>query len=64
MKREQFLRALRREAKAAKLDFRIDKTVGKGSHYRVHLGNRASTVKSGELKPGYIKLIRRQLGLE
>lgn len=46
------------------LDFRVEKTEGKGSHYRVYLGNRVSTVKSGELNPGYVKLIRRQLGLE
>jgi hypothetical protein len=64
LKREQFLRLLRREAKALRLDFRIEAAAGKGSHYRVYLGDRASTVKSGELKPGYMKLVRRQLGLQ
>jgi hypothetical protein len=46
------------------LEFRVEKAEGKGSHYRVYLGNKVSTVKNGELKPGYVKLIRRQLGLE
>ena len=64
MKREQFLRILRQEARASKLEFRIEKAAGKGSYYRVYVGNRASTVKGGELKPGYMKLIRRQLGLK
>jgi hypothetical protein len=64
MKREQFLRQLRREARVLKVEFRIERAEGKGSHYRIYFGNRVSTVKSGELKPGYVKLIRRQLGLE
>ena len=63
MKRE-LLRLLRREARRLELDFRVEKAEGKGSHYRVYIGKRLSTVKSGELKPGYVRLIRRQLGLE
>ena len=64
MKRESFLRILRRETKALNLEFRVDRAAGKGSHYRVYVGSKFSTVKSGELRPGYMKLIRRQLGLE
>jgi hypothetical protein len=64
MKREQLLRQLRREARDARVEFRVEKAEGKGSHYRVYIGSQVSTVKSGELKPGYVKLIRRQLGLE
>ena len=52
MKREQLLRLLRREAREAKIEFRVEKAEGKGSHYRVYVGSRVSTVKSGELKPG------------
>lgn len=37
---------------------------GKGSHYRVRLGDRETTIKSGELRPGYVKLIKAQLGVE
>jgi hypothetical protein len=64
MKREQFLQLLRREARRMNVALRIEKAEGKGSHYRVYFGSRASTIKSGELTPGYMKLVRRQLGLE
>lgn len=64
MKREQLLRILRKEAKALSLKFRVDKVVGKGSHYRVHVGDRFTTVQSAELTPLMIRTIRRQLGLE
>ena len=64
MKRDALLRQLRREARELDVDFRVEKAEGKGSHYRVYFGNRVSTIKSGDLKPGYVKLIRRQLGLE
>jgi hypothetical protein len=63
MRREQFLRALRQEARALNLEFRVDKAAGKGSHYRVYLGSRFSTVQSGDLTPLMINTIRRQLGL-
>ncbi len=64
MKREQLLRALRKEAKTKGLTFRIDRAAGKGSHYRVHIGNRFATVQSGELTPLMVRTIRKQLGLE
>jgi hypothetical protein len=64
MKRDQFLRLLRREARALNLEFRVDKVTGKGSHYRVYVGSRFSTVQSGELTPLMMRTIRRQLGLE
>ncbi len=64
MKREQFLRLLKREANRAGLAFRVDKAAGKGSHYRVHVDGRFSTVQSGDLTPLMMKTIRRQLGLE
>lgn len=63
MKRDALIRELRKEAKAKGLSFRVDVNVGKGSHYRVHVGDSFTTVKSGELKPGYCKLLRKQLGL-
>lgn len=64
MKRDQFLRGLRREARSLKVEFRIESSEGKGSHYRIYFGNRVTTIKSGDLKPGYMNLIRRQLGLK
>jgi hypothetical protein len=56
--------AITPRSKSARVDFKVEKSEGRGSHYRVYMGNRVSTVKSGELKPGYMKLVRRQLGLE
>lgn len=37
---------------------------GKGSHYRVRLGDRMSTVQSGELSPFHVERICKQLGIE
>jgi hypothetical protein len=63
MNREKFLRLLRQEAKALSREFRIEKSAGKGSHYRVYVGSRFSTVQSGELTPLMMRTIRKQLGL-
>ncbi|MDI6025475.1 type II toxin-antitoxin system HicA family toxin [Corticibacterium sp. UT-5YL-CI-8] len=64
MKREQFLRELRKLAKDRDKDIEIFNDRGKGSHYRVKLDGRMSTVKSGELSPAYLRLVKKQLGLE
>ena len=49
MKREQFLRELRKIAKDQDLELEIFEDKGKGSHYRVKLNSRITTIKSGEL---------------
>lgn len=64
MKRDRFLSLLRAEAKQLGLEFRLDKAAGKGSHYRVRIGNRLSTIQSGDLTPLLMRKIRRDLGLE
>jgi len=64
MKREKFLQLLRKEARALGVESRVDKTAGKGSHYRVYVGSKFSIVQSGELTPLMMRTIRRQLGLE
>lgn len=64
MKREQFLRLLRAEAKRLDLQFELDKSAGKGSHYRVRIGKYISTVQSGELTPLHMRKIRKDLGLK
>ncbi|GGD09203.1 hypothetical protein [Aureimonas glaciei] len=64
MKREAFLRELRAEARKGGLEFRVIEGRGKGSHYRVHIGERFTTVQSGELTPLMMRRIRKQLGLE
>lgn len=63
MQRDKFIGELRREAKARGLRFTVDKKLGKGSHYRVRIGDKVSTVKSGDLSPLYMRLVRKQLGL-
>ncbi|MDP9573013.1 UNVERIFIED_ORG: hypothetical protein J2W66_003506 [Agrobacterium larrymoorei] len=64
MKREQFLRELRKIAKDRQLDLEIFEDKGKGSHYRVKLNGKMTTIKSGELTPTYVRLVRKQLGID
>ena len=54
---------MRRYARKNDLDFNVFESRGKGSHMTITLGERRSIVKSGELKPGYVALILKQLGL-
>lgn len=63
MKREAFIKQLRKDAKQRGLELEIDKTLGKGSHYRITVGSQKTTLKSGEITPLYAKLVRKQLGL-
>ena len=39
---------------AARKHFEVIEDKGKGSHYRVEFGDKITTIKSGELRPGYI----------
>jgi hypothetical protein len=64
MTREAMIRELRRLARKESVRFEVVPGRGKGSHYQVYFGDRTATVKSGELRPGYVKLIRRQLGID
>jgi hypothetical protein len=64
MKREQFLRELRKIAKNRQLDLEIFEDKGKGSHYRVKLNGKMTTIKSGELTPTYVRLLRKQPGID
>ena len=63
MKRAQFLRRLRRYCRNHGLTVSVDAARGKGSHVTVQIGARRTIVKDGELAPGYVRLILRQLGL-
>ena len=64
MTRDQFLQALRKLARARNVEFEILKGAGKGSHYKVIFGGRATTSKSGEMTPGYMRLVKKQLGID
>jgi hypothetical protein len=63
MKRDQLLRELRRIARGQGKTFEIFLDKGKGSHMRVKLGEKRTIIKDGEMNPGYVKLIRKQLGI-
>ncbi len=56
--------SLRRYATKRNLPFELDKAGGKGSHYRVRLGNQVTTVQSGELSPLLVNRICKQLGVD
>lgn len=64
MTREQLIQELRKLAKQRNVTLEILKGAGKGSHYKVIFGNSATTLKSGEMTPGYVRLIKKQLGID
>jgi len=64
MTRDQLIRELRKIAKELGVTFEVVTGRGKGSHYQVYFGDRTTTVKSGEMRPGYVRLIKKQLGIE
>lgn len=64
MKREALIRELKTLARKTGKDFEIFTDKGKGSHYRVRFDGKMTTIKSGELTPGYVRLIKKQLGID
>ena len=63
MKREQLIRQLSKDAKAAGGQLEVDMARGKGGHCVVRFAGRFSIIKSGEITPLMEKVIRKQLGL-
>ncbi|RFB95209.1 hypothetical protein B5K11_09660 [Rhizobium leguminosarum bv. trifolii] len=65
MKREQLIRELRKIARDTGMEApEIFEDKGKGSHCRVKFNGKLTTIKSGELTPGYVRLIKKQLGID
>ena len=64
MKREQFLIELRKIARAMDAELEVVENRGKGSHYRIKLNGRRTTLKSGDLSPHYMKMVKKQLGID
>lgn len=62
MNRDQLIRALRRYAKTRDLAFQVDTKRGKGSHYRVRVGERVTTIQN-DLNAGRIERILKQLNV-
>lgn len=63
MMREAFLRSLRTYCKKNGLGFEYQARPGKGAHGRVIVGDRFTTVKSGEINPVMKEVMLKQLGL-
>ena len=63
MKRQELIRELRKIVKKAGLSFEIFTRQRKGSHYIIRIGNKMSTIKSGEITRQMEKIIKKQLGL-
>ncbi len=61
--RQKFLPQLREEAAVSAKAWSLDKKKGKGSHYRVTVGSRTTTVPE-KISPLMAKIIRKQLGLD
>ncbi len=63
MKRAQFVRRLRKYCRNHGLTVSVDAARGKGSHVTIQIGAHRTIVKDGELVPGYVRMVLRQLGL-
>lgn len=62
-KRDRFIAALRAEAAAGNLSFRVEKGRGKGGHALVWIGKRFATLPAREIDPKTARKIRKSLGL-
>jgi hypothetical protein len=60
----EFIRRARDYARRTGKSFRFDPTHGKGSHGRVYVGARFTTVQRGELKKGVLAAMLRQLEID
>ena len=60
----EFIRRAKRYARKTGRDFRLDARRGKGSHARLHIGARFTTLRQGELPKGVLAAMLRQLGID
>jgi hypothetical protein len=63
LKREQLIRQLRNDARAAGGELVVDEARGKGGHYVVRYEGRFTIIQSGEITPKMEQTIRKQLRL-
>jgi hypothetical protein len=63
MNGKQFIKRAREWARANNLEFRFRSDLGKGGHQIVYVGDRLTTVKSGEIGPGLLRAMLRQLDI-
>ena len=63
MNGREFVRRARGYAKHTNLAFSFDARRGKGSHGVLYVGDRRTVVQHGELKPGTLRNMLRQLDI-
>lgn len=63
MNRAAFLRDLKAYCRTAGMEFRFDAAHGKGGHGRVYVGEKFTTVKSGEISNTLKQVMLKQLAL-
>jgi len=61
---DEFIRRARHYARSRGHEFRFDPGHGKGSHGRLHIGSRFTTVRRGELSKGILAAMLRQLDID
>lgn len=61
---QEFRRRARRYARKAALDFRFETGKGKGSHGRLYVGERSTTVKRTEISRSLLHAMLKDLGIE
>lgn len=64
MDSDEFARRARRYARRTGQEFRLDSRRGKGSHARLYIGRRFTTLRRGELQKGVLAAMLRQLGID
>lgn len=64
MNRREFIRRARTYARKTGQTFRFDPAHGKGSHGRLYVGARFTTVQRGELSRAMLAAMLRQLGID
>ena len=60
----EFIRRARNYAHKTRQTFRFDPAHGKGSHGRLYVGSRFTTVQRGELTKGVLASLLRQLNID
>ncbi len=60
----EFTRRAKRYAKKAGLEFRFDRSEGNGSHGRLYLGGRCTTVKRAEINRSLMHAMLKELRIE
>lgn len=63
MQRSKFIGKLRHFCRKTNRSMSVDFIRGKGSHARITIDGKTTTIKQGELSPAYVALLLKQLGI-